>query len=260
MNLISKEQLRDMILSNEDLSDIDYSHIVDFSELFKNCEELESIPDMKTSHVINMDSMFYGCINLKGIGHMDTSNVVSMSNMFCGCNSLTQIPALDTSNVLNMTNMFTASGLNIASGINTSNAIDMSFMFSDCLNLLEAGPFDTSSAKDLGGLFIRCLSLEKVELINVSNCTSMSFMFSPIKHPIVGNFNDWVLNKNVELWEFVKTSFFIDMFGYESTVSSLFNFGRINEFELKSVLLNKDKHESIVFLENILYDKMYGKG
>jgi hypothetical protein len=44
-NLITKEQLRDKILNNEDISDIDYSHITDMSQMFYYCTSLEKVPE-----------------------------------------------------------------------------------------------------------------------------------------------------------------------------------------------------------------------
>ena len=34
MNKVTKEQLRDMILNGEDISKVDYSHIIDMSWMF----------------------------------------------------------------------------------------------------------------------------------------------------------------------------------------------------------------------------------
>jgi hypothetical protein len=44
--MITKEQLRDKILNNEDIRGIDYSHITDMSTMFYNCKSLKKIPEL----------------------------------------------------------------------------------------------------------------------------------------------------------------------------------------------------------------------
>jgi hypothetical protein len=45
LKLITKEQLRDKILNNEDITGIDYSHITDMSYMFDECTSLEKVPE-----------------------------------------------------------------------------------------------------------------------------------------------------------------------------------------------------------------------
>ena len=65
MKKVTMEQLRDMILRGEDISNVDYSHITDMSWMFLGCTNLKEIPHLDTSKVTNMRYMFLGCINLE---------------------------------------------------------------------------------------------------------------------------------------------------------------------------------------------------
>ena len=88
MNKVTKEQLRDMILNGEDISKVDYSHIIDMSWMFSWCTNLKEIPHLDTSKITSMSWMFDGCTNLKEIPHLDTSKVTNMRYMFLGCINL----------------------------------------------------------------------------------------------------------------------------------------------------------------------------
>ena len=65
MKKVTKEQLRDMILRGEDISNVDYSHITDMSWMFYGCKNLKEIPHLDTSKVMDMSEMFYRCTNLE---------------------------------------------------------------------------------------------------------------------------------------------------------------------------------------------------
>ena len=88
MKKVTMEQLRDMILRGEDISNVDYSHITDMSWMFLGCTNLKEIPHLDTSKVTDMSWMFDGCTNLKEIPHLDTSKVTNMRYMFLGCINL----------------------------------------------------------------------------------------------------------------------------------------------------------------------------
>ena len=67
---------------------IDYQ-IKSFSELFYNCECIESIKFKKfyRNNVTDMSCMFFGCSSLKelNLNNFNTNNVTNMSCMFSGC-------------------------------------------------------------------------------------------------------------------------------------------------------------------------------
>ena len=89
---ITKQELRDKILKNEDITGIDYSHITDMSHMFSECTSLKEVPLLDTSKVTNMSYMFTGCSSLVEVPLFDTSEVTDMYDMFNGCSGLEHIP------------------------------------------------------------------------------------------------------------------------------------------------------------------------
>ena len=65
--LITTKELRDKILNNEDISDIDYSHITDMSHMFYGCSVLKEVPEFNTSIVKTNYGIFKDCSLLKEI-------------------------------------------------------------------------------------------------------------------------------------------------------------------------------------------------
>ena len=109
----------------------DFENVVSTKELFRDCENLQTIPLLDTSNVTDMSSMFSWCSNLQTIPQLDTSNVTDMYQMFYGCENLKTIPLLDTSNVTNMKYMFRfCENLQTIPPLDTSNVTNMESMFS----------------------------------------------------------------------------------------------------------------------------------
>ena len=120
----NKEEIKNTELNEEDKVSkiniiIDYQ-IKSFSELFYECENIESINFKKfyRNNINNMSCMFYGCSSLKelNLSNFNTNNVTNMSYMFYYCSSL---------NELNLSNF------------DTNNVTNMSYMFYDCSSLKE---------------------------------------------------------------------------------------------------------------------------
>ena len=84
----------------------DFSNVVDMSNMFYSCSNLQTIPLMDTSKVTNMNGTFAYCLSLQAISLIDTSNVTNMGGMFQNCKILQTIPSINTSNVTNMNTMF----------------------------------------------------------------------------------------------------------------------------------------------------------
>ena len=65
-----------------DLSNFDFSQVINMKSMFKNCENLENINfgNINTSNVRDMISLFENCKNLESINvsNFDTSNVIYM--------------------------------------------------------------------------------------------------------------------------------------------------------------------------------------
>ena len=156
---------------------IDYQ-IKSFSELFSNCECIESIHFKKfcRNNVTNMYCMFNECSSLKelNLNNFNTDNVTNMGGMFSGCSSLKE---------LNLNNF------------NTNNVTHMNGMFSGCSSLkeLNLNNFNTNNVTNMYCMFYKCSSLKELNLnFNTNNKTNMLGMFggcldelkSKIKKPI----------------------------------------------------------------------------
>jgi surface protein len=143
--VIDKFDLRyliiDKYLTNNTEHIYEYSHITDFTDLFKY-SEITTIPLLDTSNVTNMSFMFDGCSSLTSIPLLDTSNVTTMYRMFSGCSSLTSIPLL-----------------------NTSNITDMGCIFWNCYQLNNIPLLDTVNVTNIPYMFYGCSSLPKIEQV-----------------------------------------------------------------------------------------------
>ena len=56
MKKVTKEELRDIILNNEDITKVDYNHLIDMACIF-GCSSLTSVHLSDTSNVIDMDNL-----------------------------------------------------------------------------------------------------------------------------------------------------------------------------------------------------------
>lgn len=166
-------------------AEINVSKMTNASDLFRGCENLESInlSNFDTSRVTKMTNMFYGCTNLKSVdvSNFDTSRVVNMAGMFEGCQSLKVLDCSNfkTYNVRNMSNMFhncsSLVSLNVR-GFNTNNVVDMTNMFRHCTNLtdLDISGFRTANLEDMQYMFCDCSSLKS---LNISKFDTGSVYF-----------------------------------------------------------------------------------
>ena len=177
--------------SIENLQYLNTSKVTDMSEMFFECESLESLDlsSFDTRNVKNMKEMFFRCKSLKSINvsSFDTGNVTDMSEMFWDCCSLTALDLsnFDTRKVTNMYEMiFSCDSLSIlnVSHFNTSNVTNMKSMFSGnkSLDNLDLSNFDTRNVKDMSCMFQNCSKLTSLDLSNfvTGNVTDMHSMFS----------------------------------------------------------------------------------
>ena len=95
-----------------DLSNFDFSNVVNMTSMFYKCTNLEKINfgKINTQSVQRMDYLFNNCYKLTSIdlSNFNTSSVITMSCMFKYCTSLTSIDAsmFDTKNVVDMYDIF----------------------------------------------------------------------------------------------------------------------------------------------------------
>ena len=91
---------------------VDLKGITDMSNMFYNCNNLQTIPEIDTSIVSNMSFMFYDCDNLQTIPLLDTSKVSNANDMFHYCRSLKTLPNNFNFGICtNLSAMFYSSGL-----------------------------------------------------------------------------------------------------------------------------------------------------
>jgi len=242
-----KYELRELILSNVDISTINYSLILDFSELFKGLNFIPDLSKLDTSNVTNMSSMFAYCKNFnQNINHFNTSNVENMSSLFQGCTSFNQ----PLSNWV------------------TSNVTTMDSMFFDCIIFNQnINNWDVSSVTTLNGMFNACIEFNKplyywdvssvthmdstfshtrkfnhpLDIWDVSNVTHMDFIFSTsnYKHSL----KNWNFNKQINPFriftelETVFTSIHISVI-----LQELLNRKIINDFQYNSLIIEPTKN------------------
>lgn len=78
--------------------DWDYSRAKLMDNMFSGCVSLKSVPNkMNTSKVTNFSGMFNNCKNLDTIAGIDTSSGINFSCMFRNCTTLSTIPAINIS-------------------------------------------------------------------------------------------------------------------------------------------------------------------
>jgi len=150
--------------------------ITDMSNIFCNCDSIESLPDLSdwnTNKVTNMSFMFFNCGSLEylpDISNLNTNNVTDMSKMFFNCHSLKTLPDI--------------------SKWNTNKVTNMKFMFGCCENLKslpDISKWDTSSVTDMSYMFFNCPSLESLPDISewdINNVTNFRFIFQGSQFPL----------------------------------------------------------------------------
>jgi surface protein len=138
-------------ITSIDLSQFDFSNVVDMSGMFYGCKKLKSInfENVVTSSLIMMAYTFYNCESLVSLdlSYFNTSKVVTLASLFYNCRSLTS---------LNLENF------------NTQSVNDMNSMFynDESLISLDLSNFDTNSVNDLEFIFYGCKSLIFINLIS----------------------------------------------------------------------------------------------
>ena len=138
---ISTERWFQDLRNLDEIYFLDYlntSEVTDMSQMFYNCESLNTLDVSKfnTENVWDMSGMFYGCESLRtlDVSKFNTSKVTKMGWMFDGCSSL---ESLDVTK------------------FNTENVTWMNFMFAECysLNELDLTNFNTENVKYMNNMF-----------------------------------------------------------------------------------------------------------
>ena len=179
------EKLSEIIIKN-----FDSRSVKDISFMFRDCKNLVQIPfldSFNTSNVENMNLMFYNCENLSSLNldSFDTSNVTSMVGMFEDCMKLTflDLSNFNTAKVTNMARMFAGCRLLkeiiFSSKFTTSIVTNMDAMFSFCFALqnLDLKYFTTTNVVNMDAMFLRCYQLKNLDLCSFNVTNVRSFIF-----------------------------------------------------------------------------------
>lgn len=165
----------------------DTSTVTDMTNLFGNCNSLESVPLFDTSSVTSMDYMFQYDGTLTSIPQFNTSSVTRMQGMFRSCYALRSVPLLDMSNVTLAGTMFQyCSALNSVPLFDFSSLTSASGMFQYCYSLINIPLFNTENVTNMAYMFSTCLSVSKIPLLNTTKATAMHYMFDGCKNVTQG--------------------------------------------------------------------------
>lgn len=147
-------------------------------QIFKNCENLETIPPLEFGDLTNANGMFQGCKKLRILPYIDFTHTTNMGMTFYECESLENLTSIDCP--LNTSLNGTFHGCKKLTSINLNNTGSVTHWgsaFSECENLVDINNFDTSSASNMNAMFYGCKSLKTIPELNMSNVTSAGSMF-----------------------------------------------------------------------------------
>ena len=150
------------------LLDYDMSSISNFNKMFEGCKSLKSIDlsFLKNAKVENINNMFSGCSELKSLdwSHLNLSSVHTIENLFLNCTKLESInfSYVDLTNIQSLRNLF--------SNLISLESIDLSNIIIPNLN-------------NVGSMFFNCEQLASIDLsfINNTKIYMMSNMFDGCK-------------------------------------------------------------------------------
>ena len=160
---------------------INWNSVTDMQQMFRECKNLQSL-NVESKELKDIGFAFYNCSSLSDLT-IDTSNVNSLNTTFFNCKSLPNkfFETLDTSKVTNMNCAFQSTAIETFS-LDTSNVINMYGMFqSTSSTLKKVNPINTSKVTnmsymfyDFSGIFV----LEELPEFDCSSVNDMSRMFS----------------------------------------------------------------------------------
>ena len=237
--IVSKQQLRDMVLNNEDLSKICTSKIYDLTDLFFSWEGDEMI-----IHEINGD-----------ISNWDVSNVTDMDSMFIRSEFNGDISNWDVSNVTSMNYMFSQSLFNNdISKWDVSSVTEMNGMFDQSLFNNDISKWDVSSVTEMNGLFVNSQFNGDISDWDVSNVTLMRGVFERSKFN--RNISNWVVSNVTDMYRmFTRSEFNGDISNWDvSNVTSM-------NYMFSQSLFNNDISKwdvsSVTEMNGMFYDSSF---
>ena len=150
----------------------------DFSYMFYDCCNLQTIPLLNTVAGLNFRYMFFNCYALRAIPKLDTAAGADFSYMFGGCSCLPVIPLLNTAAGKDFAYMFGLCGdLQAVPLLNTAAGKNFYAMFQTCYRLQAIPKFNTAAGKNFNNMFVYCYALTSVPLLNTAAGTNFDGMF-----------------------------------------------------------------------------------
>ena len=195
-----------------DISYWDVSNVIDMSNMFFLCTELESVGDISgldISSVTDMSYMFAFCKKFnQDLSKWNVSNVNDMSYMFAFCKKFNQdISRWDVSSVITMFNMFLGCEFfnQDISSWDVSGVTDMEYMFQGCNNFNQnISDWDVSNVTDIRFMFFGCKSFNQdISNWNVSKVMYRMGMFDgcSIKNEYKPKFKQYMKTLNQYIQE-----------------------------------------------------------
>lgn len=253
----SKEELREMILSKEDISTVDYSGVTDMSELLKD-SDIEEIPHIKMSNVTSSKHMFYGCKKLKKVPKLDTRNVRNAQGMFCWCLTLEEVPEMDFRNASNIAELFSqCRKLKKAPKIHAPKAKLLVMTFMNCFEMERLEGLVCEGAEVMHQTFYNCRSLKKIANIQVPMAYSFIKCFKGC-HILEGDLSAIRPRKGAKLNNmFDKPEELISAFGEEETRNLIRHLGGLDAFAAKAILKSPENHLERFVARKLLKNEEY---
>ena len=172
-NTTGVTNMNNMFKNNRGLKSIGFIEVVNPSNMFEGCINLESVKYIDFTRCYGSSFMFKDCTSLTYINPVGTSNIQSTQSMFQGCTGLTEIPLFDTSGASNFTSMFQGCTSLVTSPLyNTSNSRDISYMFQGCTGLISVPLLTVSSKPMMGHTFDGCINVESGALALYQSASS----------------------------------------------------------------------------------------
>lgn len=163
---------KDCKVKHLDLSSLRTHNVIDFSDMFYNCDSLIdlNVDGFDTSNAEDFNGMFHGCNKLTqlNVKHFNANSVLHMSYLFSGCRRLQVIDleGWDFSQVSDANEMFGYCRKleKIIANFNFNMIKGMAFMFDCCTKLSEVDltHSDLSHVFDFGYMFFNCEGLKKI--------------------------------------------------------------------------------------------------
>ena len=155
-----------------DLSSFRTHNVIDFSDMFYNCNSLIdlNVDGFDTSSAEDFNGMFHGChiLTQLNVKHFNVNSVLHMSYLFSGCHRLKVIDleGWNFSQVSDANEMFGYCEKleKIIANFNFNMIKGMAFMFDCCTKLSEVDltHSDLSHVFDFGYMFFKCEGLKKI--------------------------------------------------------------------------------------------------